>query len=423
MRAVASLGVLTTHVAFQTGSTAAESGPWPVLGPVLGRLDLAVALFFALSGFLLWRPYVAAARVSDAPNSAVSDAPNGAVSDAPSPDVVRYARHRVVRIWPAYALVVVVVLALLPQARGASLEVWIANLTLTQVYAPLTLAQGLTQMWSLSVEVAFYALLPVIGAALLWARGRRAVLRIPILLAAAVLSLGWTGVVGLLDRPEAHSWVFGYLSWFVVGLVLAEVAHLRAAGGLTESSTVIRLGTHRPLMAAVFVVAYGAACTPIAGPVGLGEMTHGTYIVKMTLGAVAAAALLAPLVLSDGRFGFLESSVMTALGRWSYGIFIWHVAVLATVFGLFGIPMFSGSFVVVWMLTVAATVAVSAASYAFVEEPLRAALSRWEQRRRARRGSRESPGSRGSQGSRESRGSRPPNADATAAATAISAND
>ena len=57
MRAVAALGVLTTHVAFQTGAVAL-----PVIGPILGRLDLAVALFFALSGFLLWRPWGASAH-------------------------------------------------------------------------------------------------------------------------------------------------------------------------------------------------------------------------------------------------------------------------------------------------------------------------------------------------------------------------
>ena len=45
-----------THVAFQTGHTTG------VVGRALGRFDLAVAVFFALSGFLLWRGHAAAAR-------------------------------------------------------------------------------------------------------------------------------------------------------------------------------------------------------------------------------------------------------------------------------------------------------------------------------------------------------------------------
>ena len=40
---------------------------------------------------------------------------------------------------------------------------WLANLTLTQIYVPLTLTAGLTQMWSLSVEVTFYLVLPILA--------------------------------------------------------------------------------------------------------------------------------------------------------------------------------------------------------------------------------------------------------------------
>ncbi len=56
MRACAAMGVVVTHVAFQTGHS---SG---VGGRLFGRFDLAVAVFFALSGFLLWRGHAAAAR-------------------------------------------------------------------------------------------------------------------------------------------------------------------------------------------------------------------------------------------------------------------------------------------------------------------------------------------------------------------------
>ncbi|MEJ9076979.1 acyltransferase [Gordonia malaquae] len=352
MRAVAALGVLTTHVAFQTATLDV-----PIIGPILGRLDLAVALFFALSGFLLWRPYAVAAR-----------------TDAPPPAVGRYLRHRFVRIWPAYAVVVIAVLLLVPQARGSSATVWIANLTLTQVFVPLTLAPGLTQMWSLSVEVAFYLLLPVFGYALIRMRGPRARLRVPELLGVAALSLAWGPVAGLLPLQagvEPHNWVFGHLPWFAAGLILAE---------LSASGVDARWSANRPVMFVVFVVAYGLASTPIAGPVGLAPMSDAQYAAKMFLGGIGAYAVLAPLVLGGGRFRFLDSRVMAALGRWSYGIFIWHVAILASVFGLFGIAAFDGHFVTVWLLTVVLTVPVSAAGYAFVEEPLRRALKRREGR-------------------------------------------
>ena len=62
MRACAAVGVVVTHVAFQTGHTGG------ITGRLFGRFDLAVAVFFALSGFLLWRGHAAAARGSAAPS-------------------------------------------------------------------------------------------------------------------------------------------------------------------------------------------------------------------------------------------------------------------------------------------------------------------------------------------------------------------
>ena len=126
-------------------------------------------MFFALSGFLLWRGHAAAAR-----------------GLRPSPPTGHYLRSRIVRIMPGYLVAVVVILALLPDAK-ADLTVWLANLSLTQIYVPLTLTAGLTQMWSLSVEVAFYLALPVLA---LLARRVPVRARIPVIAAVAVASLG-----------------------------------------------------------------------------------------------------------------------------------------------------------------------------------------------------------------------------------------
>lgn len=101
------------------------------------------------------------------------------------------------------------------------------------------------------------------------------------------------------------------------------------------------------------------------------------FAMKVALGGVLAFALLAPLVLGDGaasKHRILEHPVMLTLGRWSYGIFIWHLVVLAMVFPVFGIIPFSGHFVLVLAVTVALSIPIAAASYALVEEPARRAL-------------------------------------------------
>lgn len=352
MRAFAALGIVVTHVAFQTG--AANSA---VMGRIWGRFDLTVAIFFALSGFLLWRSHAAQARGLGSAQS-----------------MGTYFFSRAVRILPAYWVVVILVLLFLPEA-GDSWKVWAANLTLTQVFVPLTLTEGLTQMWSLSVEMAFYLLLPFAAAAMASLRGDRARLRIPLLVLVSLASVSWAFLpVPTPDAIHHDNWLPGYLPWFAAGMVLAEYS--------TRPQTWLhRLARRRVVMAVVVVVVFVLSVTPLAGPQGLVRPEPWQFEVKIVLGAVLAFALLAPLVLADAeRHRVLEHPVTLALGRWSYGIFIWHLAILAMVFPVFGVIPFDGHFVLVLVVTLVLSIPMAAASYALVEEPARRALA---SRRRA----------------------------------------
>ncbi|PRC52786.1 acyltransferase, partial [Mycobacterium sp. ITM-2017-0098] len=53
LRAVAAILVVSTHAAFATGYLAPG-----YLGSISARLEIGVAIFFVLSGFLLFRPWV-----------------------------------------------------------------------------------------------------------------------------------------------------------------------------------------------------------------------------------------------------------------------------------------------------------------------------------------------------------------------------
>jgi peptidoglycan/LPS O-acetylase OafA/YrhL len=350
MRACAAMGVVFTHVAFQTGHS---SG---VLGRLFGRFDLAVAVFFALSGFLLWRGHAAAAR-----------------GLRPTPPTGHYLRSRLVRIMPAYLVAVVVILCLLPDVRP-DLTVWIANLTLTQIYVPLTLSPGLTQMWSLSVEVTFYLVLPLLA---LMARRLPVRARMPALAAAGLVSLGWTLIP--FHTPfgvSAVNWPPAFVSWFVAGMLLAELT-------VTPVGWPHRLARKRILMAVIAVGAFLIAASPLAGPEGLIPGAPHQFVVKIAMGAVLAGALLAPLVLDepDTSHRILGSTTMVTLGRWSYGLFIWHLAALWMVFPIIGEFAFNGHMPVVLVLTVVFGFAIAAVSYSLIESPCRVALRRWEYRR------------------------------------------
>jgi peptidoglycan/LPS O-acetylase OafA/YrhL len=350
MRACAAMGVVLTHVAFQTGNSSGACGR------LLTRFDLAVAVFFALSGFLLWRGHAAAAR-----------------GLRRRPPTGHYLRSRLVRIMPAYLVAVVVILTLLPDA-DADWTVWWANLTLTQVYVPLTLTSGLTQMWSLAVEVSFYLVLPLLA---LLARQLPVRARIPVIVVLGVASLGWPALPWHLPfGVNQMNWLPALFSWFAAGMVLAELT-------VEPIGRVHRLARRRWLMAATTAVAFVISATPLAGNIGLAPGTVSQVVVKTSMGAVVAVTLLAPLVLGapGTRHRLLGSASMVTLGRWSYGLFIWHLAALAMVFPVIGEFPFTGHLPTVLVLTLVFGFTIAAVSYALIESPCREALRRWESRR------------------------------------------
>jgi peptidoglycan/LPS O-acetylase OafA/YrhL len=347
--------VVVTHVAFQTGRSSGAPGR------LFGRFDLAVAVFFALSGFLLWRGHAAAAR------------------DLGSrPRTGHYLRSRVVRIMPAYVVAVVVILTLLPDADHASPTVWLANLTLTQIYVPLTLTGGLTQMWSLSVEVSFYLALPILA---LLARRLPVAARVPAIAALAALSLAW-GWLPLSGGSGINplNWPPAFFSWFAAGMLLAEWAY----SGIGLPVRLAQKKAGRVLMAVIAVLAYLVAASPVAGPEGLVPGTATQFAVKTAMGALVAFALVAPLVLDrpDTPHRVLGTTGMVTLGRWSYGLFVWHLAALAMVFPVLGTFPFTGRMPMVLVWTLIFGWAIAAVCYALVESPCREALRRWEKRRK-----------------------------------------
>ena len=191
LRAQAVLLVVATHVGFQTGQT--FSGP---LGAVLARGDAGVALFFLLSGFLLYAPHARAHL----------DGP-------PPPPVRRYLRHRALRVLPAYWVLVAVVLLTLARDEAAPGEVAV-QLLLLQVYAPDHLLVALTHTWSLAVEASYYLVLPLLAAALAPRRAttpERQVRRELLVLAAlAALAVVWVVLVrgvGAVDPRVGGLWL------------------------------------------------------------------------------------------------------------------------------------------------------------------------------------------------------------------------
>src|SRR5262245_22252407 len=72
-------------VVFHAWQLSTDKDPSGISGWVMSRMWIGVPFFFALSGFLLYRPFARAA-----------------IHGTRRPDIRRYAKHRVARIVPAY---------------------------------------------------------------------------------------------------------------------------------------------------------------------------------------------------------------------------------------------------------------------------------------------------------------------------------
>lgn len=353
LRFVGAFGVLVTHVAFQTGQYDSS-----VRGTFLARLDCGVALFFVLSGFLLSRPFL-------------SRMARGAVL----PHVGFYAWKRALRIVPVYVLTVVLVLALMPPSRGPFWPRWVENLTMTTIYTSHDLPQGLTQMWSLATEVAFYAALPLLMllvARTACRRGWRPVPIMAILVTLCGVNVTWLSTV---DLGSHHSlWLPAFLSWFSAGIALAVISvDMTQSDPHRWSKAVARLGS-TPLSCFVFAAAIIlVASTPVAGPT-FGEIpTTGQAVVKNLLYTAFAVFIVLPGVFGDPDAPSLRAiawSPLRYLGRISYGLFCIHLLVLYAVFKGRDIEFFTGHFVEVLVLTTIGSVAAAALIHVVVESPV-----------------------------------------------------
>lgn len=357
LRAVGAVAVLTTHVAFQTGEYF-RHGTW---GVVLARMDMGVAIFFVLSGFLLSRAWWARA-----------------FSGLAAPDVGRYAVKRVARIVPIYLVTVVIALSLMSENAERGVSDWLRTLTMTDTFFARSLAHGLTQMWSLAVEATFYLVLPLLMLVLVRPTrgvvGRCAGFELAALVAVNVAWLIWAAPSLSDVRPWSPSlWLPGYLTWFAAGIWLAREHVLEQAGRPTRlGAVVMRVGSQPGVCVTIVAGVLLMAATPLAGPVTLDPATDFQAVVKNLLYGIIGLLLVAWGLRSrrDSALGRLATShVLRHLGHISYGIFCLHLLVLAAITHLIDYRLFTGDFPLIWVATLAGSIVVSEVTYRLVERP------------------------------------------------------
>jgi peptidoglycan/LPS O-acetylase OafA/YrhL len=374
LRAVAATSIVIYHTWLFSSPTDQRVG----LGPfnnVAHDLGYGVTLFFALSGFLLYRPYAAAFMRSQRP---------------PSPR--RYFRNRALRILPAYWVILLATGlvfqsmlirhgASIDNGSGADVGLLGRNALLIQNYAPGTLATGIGPAWSLAVEVVFYVALPVLalGAAVLVRRatgrgGRRLAALAP---AAALLVLGLFGKalaahvvrpVGL-DPGWDNDWYSVLERSFLCQADLFAFGMALAVVFVDWEDGRLRLPRRWRMFAAVVAAsAYVVTTTRISDSEQLGNSSYNT-LMALSLTLVLALVVVAPGEAKGTRafLRVLEHPVLIAGGLISYSMFLWHEPIVRFLHDHGLVAAGPVGLALNLVVVMVATTALSVLTYRFVE--------------------------------------------------------
>jgi peptidoglycan/LPS O-acetylase OafA/YrhL len=277
----------------QSGNVVIDALTWP--GHMFGWAG--VDLFFVLSGFLLGRLVL------------TEQARTGRF------DGRRFTARRLLKLWP-------VLYAFLAVQALAGPEPWSSYLWQNALHVQNYAGTSLTHLWSLAVEEHFYLGLAVLFPLFARRRGSPrllAAILVGILVAALMLRI-WAATHGVSDVRLQWRTHFRVDS-IAAGVLLALVhVHWPQQFDRLRGSRWLLLG----------VLAAGIVCLMTVGKMGAVGSTIGFTVAYLT-----AASLLLLLYRAAWipRARWLTAP-MALLGRYSYGIYIWHVFAAAVVLDL-----------------------------------------------------------------------------------------
>ena len=358
LRAVAAVAIVALHVTSATGAVSATG-----LGRYFARLDVGVTIFFVISAFLLYRPYV------------VSH-----LGGRPALALGAYWWRRALRIFPAYWVALTAAILFFGTTALHGFWDYARHYLLVQIYVPDYGLGGIVPTWTLAVELSFYAALPVYAWVLRSVTRRQTVeRRVATELAGAALlyafGMAWhIGVVATRSTDAVSArWLPAMTDWFALGILLAV---LRSASELSAPIDALRrlVDRYADLIVGLALVAFlasGNVGLPVDGTSG----TVGQDIAREVLFGLVGALLVAPAALGRSYRGVamrvLECRPAVLVGTVSYGVFLWHYQWIARVEEWGGFDWFrSARTLTVFVLVLGLSLATAAASWLLVERPL-----------------------------------------------------
>jgi peptidoglycan/LPS O-acetylase OafA/YrhL len=380
LRAIAALLVVVVHVGAASGFTFRSS-----LGRYTSRGEIGVSVFFLISGFLLYRPFAAAA-----------------MAGRDGPKVRSYLVRRALRIVPLYWVALIVTYLFTGWASVHGVSGFLENAFFLQVYSRQWVFHGITQAWSLCIEVTFYLALPVWAA---WMRKldrrrrrphdpaavlRRELFALAVLYVASLLFRLWVVASPHGPTQTARSWLPAWSDHFALGMALAVTGTYVSQTGVVPK--VLRWIAKPGADLLCWIIAafmFWLVATQVGlstDPLAVGGA--GTDVAREILYGMFGFFLLLPAVFGTPRTGLvrrlLASRVLSSIGLVSYGIYLWHQLVVRELQAHTSWKVLDAPFLPLFATAVVVVIAVSTVSYVFVERPGIAVGHRWLLRARER---------------------------------------
>ncbi len=329
VRGLCALLLLITHVGMVSGlvgtrDTGADLGPSNYIGGFFASgLQIAAGVFFVLSGLYVYRPFA-----------------KSVIAGGPAPDARSNFVRRALRLLPAYYLLYVVVLLAMNIDAIDSIWYVVRPLLLLHIYDS-TWMNGMEVTWTVPAMVQFYLLLPLLA----WAtrryaergttmrqRAYRLMLPVPFLIAAGFV---WLFVVKSLDMGTRALfwWPMGLLPEIGIGMALGIMLALAKASP-ADTPLLFRAAAARPNLFMVgAVVTLLVNCARPFSEIGMDDIytVEGLVFFYVIL-AVFSVLVVAPLVAPGARSRVIDVTLgnrpIAYLGRISYGVYLWHFAVM-----------------------------------------------------------------------------------------------
>lgn len=278
------------------------------VGQVVAHGDTGVQVFFVLSGFLIYRPFVTAHLLG-----------------RPTPGIRSYAIRRVGRIYPAYWLALSVLLIL---GTVSVVHRPVPYFTLTQTYfRDTSFFAGIAVSWSLVIEVSFYAFVPIWS----WVvrrLGRRRPFGAELVGCAVLVGIGLASIAWFYfgNPPTAVRVLPPAFATLGVGMALAALA-AQSHVDPELAAALRRLGSPARWWWLAAAAAFAVQCSLPYHFLGL---TAEQAVRDQYLRVVVAGCLVVPGVFGSGgviRRG-LRARPVAYVGVVSYGMYLWHTSII-----------------------------------------------------------------------------------------------